>query len=96
MVTYTNFQLSLTKCNIRELTLYELYEQTFLSGTLHRKKMKEMSFKESLPLLQGQSFSFEDILEEVVFYSHDGSKANKDFMEIIVSVKNNFFSKDIY
>lgn len=58
----------------------------FILGTLHKKKATNSSFKESVSVREGDKFLFKDILEKLVFYSQDGSKATEDKMEIKVSI----------
>lgn len=57
-------------------------------GSLHRKLSPDSSIKNSELLTRGQSFTFQDLLDELILYSHDGSRDPEDIMEIMVSDSN--------
>ncbi|KAG7168269.1 Extracellular matrix protein FRAS1-like, partial [Homarus americanus] len=63
-------------------------EQPPSRGSLHRKISQESSIKNSELLTRGQSFTFQDLLDELILYSHDGSRDPEDIMEIMVSDSN--------
>lgn len=55
------------------------------TGSLHRKISPEATIKESILLTRGQKFSFQDLLDEFILYSHDGSRSPEDIMKIMVN-----------
>lgn len=58
---------------------------TFSSGSVHKKTSPYVSIKKSDLLSRGQKFTFRNLLDELVLYSHDGSRDPEDVMEIMVS-----------
>ncbi|XP_063885992.1 extracellular matrix organizing protein FRAS1-like isoform X2 [Scylla paramamosain] len=60
-------------------------EQVPQHGSLHRKKSASDSIKQSDRLVRGQYFTFQDILNGLILYSHDGSKYPEDVIQFLVS-----------
>ncbi|KAK7080023.1 Extracellular matrix protein fras1 [Halocaridina rubra] len=59
--------------------------QSPLHGSVHKKASPDVSIKKSELLSRGQSFTFQDVISELILYSHDGSREPEDVMEIMVS-----------
>ncbi|RXG54531.1 FRAS1-related extracellular matrix protein 3 [Armadillidium vulgare] len=83
--TVKNISLFISDADTDADELIISVEQAPEHGTLHKKKFTTSSFKESVSIKEGESFTFDDIIKELVFYSHDGSKVTEDQMEIIVN-----------
>lgn len=63
-------------------------QQSPSHGSVHKKTSPYVSIKKSELLSRGQKFTFRNLLDELVLYSHDGSRDPEDVMEIMVSDGN--------
>ncbi|XP_069157214.1 extracellular matrix organizing protein FRAS1 [Procambarus clarkii] len=83
-----NQSLFISDADTQPKDLIVKIEQSPNHGSLHRKLSRESSIKNSELLTRGQSFTFQDLLDELILYSHDGSRDPEDIMEIMVSDSN--------
>ncbi|XP_076043694.1 extracellular matrix organizing protein FRAS1-like [Oratosquilla oratoria] len=84
-VIIRNVSLFISDADTEPENLIITVQQPPAHGSIHKKASIDSTVKQSKTLGRGHVFSFRDISDELIFYTHDGSRNPSDFMEIMVS-----------
>ncbi|XP_064121126.1 extracellular matrix organizing protein FRAS1-like isoform X1 [Macrobrachium nipponense] len=87
-VVITNQSLFISDSDTDNEQLIIKVVQPPVHGSIHRKASPDVSIKKSELLGRDRSFTFQDIIDDLILYSHDGSREPEDVMEIMVNDGN--------